>query len=95
LLEGKTTKVDSAGFDTFVGDYEIAPNFVLTVTKEGDKLFGQATGQGKLELEPVSEDQFAVPSAKAMVVFEKNSEGKIAGLVLSQGGRDTKAKKIK
>jgi CubicO group peptidase (beta-lactamase class C family) len=95
LLEGKTTKVDSGSFDAFIGDYEIAPNFILTVTKEGDKLFGQATGQGKLELEAVSENQFAVPSAKALVVFERDSSGKVVGLMLSQGGRDTKAKKIK
>jgi CubicO group peptidase (beta-lactamase class C family) len=95
MLEGKETKVDSSVYDAYVGSYEIAPNFILTVTKEGDKLFGQATGQGKLELEPVSDMQFAVPSAKANIVFEKDSEGKIIGLVLSQSGRDTKAKKIK
>ncbi len=94
-LEGKETKVDSSGFDAFVGDYEIAPNFILTITKDGEKLFGQATGQNKLELEPVSKTQFAVPSAKAIIVFEKDSDGKIVGLVLSQGGRDMKAKRIK
>ncbi len=94
-LEGKETKVDSASYGAFVGDYEIAPNFILTVTKDGDKLFGQATGQGTLELEPVSDKEFTVPSVKANILFEKDADGKVTGLVLSQGGRETKAKKIK
>jgi CubicO group peptidase (beta-lactamase class C family) len=94
-LEGKEVKIDSSVFDSYVGEYELAPNFILTITKEGDKLFGQATGQGKLQLEPVSENQFAVPAAKANVSFEKDASGKITGLNLVQGGRTTKGKKIK
>lgn len=94
-IEGKETKVDPAVFDAYVGDYEIAPNFVLTITKEGDKLMGQATGQGKLELEPVSETQFTVPSVRANITFEKDSSGKITALILNQGGQKINAKKIK
>jgi len=94
-LEGKEIKVDSSAYDTYVGDYEIAPNFILTVTREGDKLLGQATGQGKLELESVSQTQFVVPAVKAIISFEKDSSGKITGLVLTQNGRTMKAKKIK
>lgn len=94
-LEGKETKIDASVLDAYVGEYELAPNFILTVTKEGDKLMGQATGQGKLELEPVSETQFTVPAVKANVSFEKGSEGKVTGLILVQGGQTIKAKKIK
>ncbi len=94
-LEGKETKVDSAGFEALVGEYELAPGFILTVTKDGDKLFGQATGQAKLELNPVSDTQFSVPSVKANISFEKDSAGQAVGLVLIQGGQNMKAKKIK
>jgi CubicO group peptidase (beta-lactamase class C family) len=94
-LEGKETKVDPSNFDAYAGDYEIAPGFILTVTREGDKLMGQATGQTKAELEPISETQFAVSFAGANVTFEKDSAGKVTGLVLVQGGRTIKAKKIK
>jgi CubicO group peptidase (beta-lactamase class C family) len=94
-LEGKETKVNPAVFDGYGGDYELGPNFILTITKEGDKLMGQATGQAKLELNPVSETQFIVPSVNANVTFEKDSEGKVTGLVLIQGGQTIKAKKIK
>ncbi|MDQ3042871.1 MAG: serine hydrolase [Acidobacteriota bacterium] len=94
-LEGKETKIDSSIYDAYVGDYEIAPNFILTVTREADKLIGQATGQPKLELEPVSPTQFVVPAVKANISFEKDSAGKTTGLILTQGGREMKAKKIK
>ena len=94
-IEGKETKVDSSVFDAYVGDYETGPNRVLTITKEGDKLMGQPSGQGKLELEPVSETQFTVSSVKASISFEKDSEGKVTGLVMAQGGQTRKAKKIK
>ena len=94
-LEGKETKVNAAVFDAYAGDYELAPNFVLTITSEGGKLFGQAIGQGKIELEPVSETQFVVPVIKAEVSFEKDAEGKIIALILKQGGQVINGKKIK
>jgi len=94
-LEGKETKVDSSGFDAYVGDYEVTPKFTLTISKDGDKLFGRGTGQPKMELEPVSDTQFAMPQVKANISFEKDSAGKVVGLLLSQGARSAKAKKIK
>jgi CubicO group peptidase (beta-lactamase class C family) len=94
-LEGKEIKVDSSVYDAYVGDYEIAPSFILTITKEADKLMGQATGQRKLELKPVSQTQFVVPDVKANISFEKDSGGKVTGLTLTQNGRAMKAKKIK
>lgn len=94
-IEGKETKIDSSVFDSYVGEYEIGPGFTLTITREGDKLMGQPSGQGKRELEPVSETQFTIPAVKASVTFEKDAEGKTTGLLLMQGERKTKAKKIK
>jgi CubicO group peptidase (beta-lactamase class C family) len=94
-LEGKAAKVDPSVFDAYTGEYELAPSFILTITREGDKLMGQATGQGKLELEPVSETQFTISAVKANISFEKDAAGKVTGLVLTQGGRTTNARKIK
>jgi len=94
-LEGKEAKIDSSGFDAYVGDYQVTPNLVLTISKEGDKLFGQMTGQGKLAVEPVSDTQFTMPDVKANISFEKDPAGKVVGLMLSQGTRTVNAKKIK
>ncbi len=94
-LEGKEAKVDSSGFDAYVGDYQVTPNLVLTISKDGDKLFGQLTGQGKLAVEPVSDTQFTMPEVKANISFEKDPAGQVVGLLLSQGTRTVNAKKIK
>ena len=94
-MEGKETKVDSSGFDAYAGEYQVTPKLVLTITREGDKLFGQLTGQGKLAIEAVSDSQFTMPDVKANISFEKDSEGKVVGLLLSQGSRTVSAKKIK
>lgn len=94
-LEGKETKVDSSGFDAYVGEYQVNARLTLTITKEGDRLFGQLTGQEKLAMEPVSDTQFTIPDVKANISFEKDSTGKVVGLVLSQGTRTVNAKKIK
>lgn len=94
-LEGKEVKVDSSTFDAYVGDYQVNARLTLTITKEGDKLFAQMTGQQKLPLEAVSDAQFTIPLVKANITFQKDESGKVTGLQLSQGTRTTDAKKIK
>ena len=94
-LEGKEFKADTSSFDAFVGDYEVTPRLTMTISREGDKLFGQMTGQGKLGLEAVSDTQFTMPDVKANITFQKDADGKVTGLVLAQGPRTANAKKIK
>lgn len=82
-------------FDAYVGDYELNPTFILSFSKEGDKLFVQRGSQPKMDVEAVSEIQFSIPQVKASVTFEKDSAGKVTGLVLTQGTRTLQGKKIK
>src|SRR5258708_20064884 len=44
--------VDPNLFDRYVGYYELGPRSIFTVTREGDRLFPQLTGQQNLELFP-------------------------------------------
>ena len=94
-LEGKEIKVDASGFDAYVGEYQVTAKLVLTITKEGDKLFAQMTGQPKIAVEPVSDTQFTIPEVKANITFEKDTGGKVTGLLLAQGTRTVNAPKIK
>ena len=48
--EHKEITVDPKIFDGYVGRYQLAPKFILTVTREGDQLFAQATGQPKAQV---------------------------------------------
>lgn len=94
-IEGKVVKVDTATLDKYLGDYQLMPQLTLTVTREGEKLFAQGTGQPKLELEALSETQFMITRVGANITFDKDAEGNVIGLTVLQGGKTIKGKKIK
>jgi CubicO group peptidase (beta-lactamase class C family) len=87
--------IDPAIYDAYVGEYELAPGFVLTVTREGDSLMTQATGQGKVEVFPSAPTEFFLKVVDAQLTFVKDASGKVTGIVLHQGGRDVPGKKIR
>jgi D-alanyl-D-alanine carboxypeptidase len=86
-------RVDPSIYDAYVGQYELAPGFVLTVTREGDHLMTQATGQSKVEIFPASETEFFLKVVDARVTFVRGPGGKVDQLVLHQGGRDMAARR--
>jgi serine-type D-Ala-D-Ala carboxypeptidase/endopeptidase len=81
--------------DDLAGRYPITPNFVLTVTHEGEHLFVQATGQPKFEVFPESRDRsfyFFYKVVDAQLDFVRGADGAVPSpLVLHQGGRDLPA----
>jgi D-alanyl-D-alanine carboxypeptidase len=90
---GQTAKIDPAVYDKYVGEYELAPGFVLTVTREGDKLMTQATGQEKFEIFPSSATEFFLKVVDAQLTFVVGPDGRAEQLILHQGGRDMPAKR--
>lgn len=91
----KEASVDLKVYDTLVGDYEIATGFIITVTKEDNKLYAQATGQGKFEILPESETEYFFQPAEIRITFVKDADGIVTSLVLHQGGGEYKAPKVK
>ncbi len=91
--EKSAIKVNPKLYDDYVGQYEIVPQFVMTVTKEQDKLMVQATGQPKFELFPESEQKFFLKVVDAQVSFFKDGKGAVTHLILHQNGANQKAKK--
>ena len=94
-LEKAPVVVDARTFDSYVGEYEIAPGFVMRVFREGDKFMTQATGQSKFEIFPESETTFSPRAFAAKLTFVKDADGKVNGVRLEQGGRLMLAKRIK
>lgn len=97
-------KVDPRIYDSYVGEYEIAPGFILFVTREGDKLFSRAmpiptppsaTGQPKSEMFPESETTFFVKDADAQFTFVKNDKGQVVQVNIQRTTRLFPARKIK
>lgn len=91
----KEVKVDPKILDSYAGEYEIAPTFIIKITSEDGKLMTQATGQQKFELFASSETDFYLKVVSAQVSFIKDGAGNVNGLTLSQNGRKTTGKKIK
>jgi len=67
----------------------------ITMTREGNRLFGQMTGQGKLEFFPESDSSVFCGDVDAQLSFVRDSSGKVDYLILHQNGLDQKATKIK
>ena len=91
----KAIDVAAAVLEKYVGDYQLAPNFEIQITQEGDHLFEQATNQPKFEIFPESEKEFFLKVVDAQITFEENSQGQVTGLVLHQGGRNVPGNKVK
>jgi len=89
----KEIAVSASSLQRFVGEYPFAPNFVITVTREDDKLMAQATGQPKFQLFPEAETKFFLKVVDAQVEFETDATGNVTGMVLVQSGTRQRAPK--
>jgi D-alanyl-D-alanine-carboxypeptidase/D-alanyl-D-alanine-endopeptidase len=94
IKEHKEVTVDTKDFDKYVGSYELAPNAIMTVTREGDQLITQLTGQGKVPVYPEGVGKFFVKVVDAQLTFDSDAQGNVTQLILHQGGRDMPAKRI-
>jgi CubicO group peptidase (beta-lactamase class C family) len=86
-------KVDPALFDAYAGTYNLFPGFDLTISRDGDTLISQATGQEKLQLHPASDTVYFLREVDAEVEFQRGPDGKVASLVLRQGGQTVPGKR--
>jgi CubicO group peptidase (beta-lactamase class C family) len=87
-------KLDPKVFDQYVGKYELRPDFIMSVTREGERFLTQATGQDAVEIFPMSETKFFPKVLEAEITFVKSADGTVTHLMLAQGGRNQMAKKI-
>ena len=89
-------KVDPAVFDAYAGEYQITPNFVVTVKREGDKLMDQWPGDaGYTEDVPVSESTFVARGEAGEMIYVKDETGKVSHFILRSTSGDLIGKKIK
>lgn len=86
--------IDEAILETYVGRYELAPSFILTVTRDGTQLKTQATGQPELLVFPKSENEFYLKVVDAQLTFNKNEDGAVESVTLHQNGQNMPGKKL-
>ena len=86
-FERKEVAVDPHILATYVGNYELAPGFVLAVTLEDGHLMTQATGQSKFPIFAESPTRFFPKVVDAEIEFTRDQGGKVTGLILYQGAQ--------
>lgn len=91
----KEISVDTSLLKQFVGEYQLAPNFIIKVFLEGTGLKAQATGQPSFDLFAEKENVFFLKAVEAKVEFVKDANGVVTEMILYQNGQQPRAKKIK
>lgn len=78
----------------FVGRYQLKPQVFITISRAGDQLSLQVTGQPAFPIYPTSKTSFYLKIADAKIDFKVNSSDQVTGLVLHQGGHSFAAKRV-
>lgn len=86
-------QLDGATLDEYVGTYLVSPSAAFTITRNGDQLSIQLTGQSAIPIFASAKDSFFCKAVDAQVSFDRDANGKVIKLVLHQGGRDVPAMK--
>ena len=92
--ETQAITVPTETLDAYVGRYALAPTFVVEITRDGETLYGQPTGQPRVELAPVSETRFRVIGGDAQVSFARDGDGPASALTLHQNGRNQRGDRV-
>jgi uncharacterized pyridoxamine 5'-phosphate oxidase family protein len=84
-----------AALDAVAGKYDYGKGkIILTVTREGERLFAQLTGQPRVEIFAKSETEFFWKVVNARVTFVKDDKGKVTKAIHEQGPAKFEAPKL-
>jgi CubicO group peptidase (beta-lactamase class C family) len=78
--------VAAAALEELVGYYQLGPGVVVHVTREGDQLYAQLTGQERFPLFAESPLEFFYKVVDARISFRRGAGGAVDRLVLHQNG---------
>jgi len=90
--------IDPKLLDNYTGRYQLAPNLIFEVTRDGGRLFGQTFAQAlvgpRFELFAESEKTFFAKVSNSQITFENGPEGRATSLILHKAGRDMPAPRL-
>jgi D-alanyl-D-alanine-carboxypeptidase/D-alanyl-D-alanine-endopeptidase len=92
--ERQAVAMDPAKFDAFVGRYRLAPSVTIEITRKGDHLLAQLTGQPANEIFPAGDTEFFWKVVDAQLTFDPGADGRAKSLVLHQAGRNLPAARL-
>ena len=79
----KQATVSSQLLKSYAGQYKFGDR-VLTLTVEGNHLLGQIDGEGGYFFYPESQSRFYSRVQQTDIEFQKDSSGKVSGVVIDQ-----------
>ncbi|MGO9260730.1 MAG: serine hydrolase [Bryobacteraceae bacterium] len=88
--------IDPKLLDNYTGRYQLTPNLIFEITRDGDRLFaqgfaqvtGQATVLPKFELFAEGEKNFFARVSDSQIAFETDPEGRATSLIMHRAGRE-------
>lgn len=88
--------IDPSMFDRYVGEYrfDIAPDVVMTIYRDGDRYLSRVTGQSAVEIYPSSDSTFFLRVVEAGLTFDRDASGEAVQVTIHQGGNDVIARRI-
>ena len=98
--------IDPKFLDNYTGRYQVTPNLIFEITRDGDRLFAQGFAQvphngpgdptalPKFELFAEGEKNFFARVADNQFTFETGPEGRATSLILHRAGRDMPAARL-
>ncbi|MGB7761519.1 MAG: serine hydrolase [Bryobacteraceae bacterium] len=94
VKERTAIPVDPKILEGYVGRYQLTPTFSITITRDEDRLFAQATAQPKFQIFAESEKEFFLKVVEAQITFKTDAQGRATELILHQGGMDQRAARV-
>ena len=95
LTDRPVAKIDPKILDAYVGDYELLPGRTVAIARSGDQLMVGMRGVPNTPIFPESETKFFFKVADVQIIFVKDEKGEVNELMVEQGGRTFKAKRVK
>lgn len=86
--------LDPDALEEYVGRYQVSPNFSIGSFVRDGKLMMQGTGQPALEAFAESKDHLFLRAVDAQMEFDRDPEGRIAGMTIHQNGREVRAPRV-
>ena len=80
--------------ENYVGQYSPGRGIVIDVTREGSRLYAEATGQPTFELIPISEIRFYIPQVETYITFVREGDGRAESLTVQGGVGDMRAERF-
>jgi D-alanyl-D-alanine-carboxypeptidase/D-alanyl-D-alanine-endopeptidase len=90
----REAEIKTSQFDNYIGRYVVSDTFALNVTRDGNKLYIQGTGQPRAELYSSGDDQFFLRVVNGTVIFQTDGSGRAHSLSLTQDGKTVPAQLV-